>query len=368
MKHLLLIAFCSILLIACCKVRKTSRENSPVSVKEIPFTEVEGIFNDTMAKQCNFLILEDTCQASLFADISKLKIKNNQIYILDFSGSKSLHVFDLSGKFLYNVGQAGRAPGEYKKIFDFDVNDSGIHLYDGANRNMLIYNADGQFLRMANLPFQAYNFNLLENGDYLFSLSKTPGGSKVIVTDSLFELKKEYSEFAENDTEDKFCVGTFQETPSGIVYNRAVNDTIFVFGKNGGIEQAYYINFENKRMPEPLRKSYQNIVNERENHDFRYFFSTPVLVHDHIIGNIYAGNKKALVDIDTKGCKSSMKLLQEGCFNTTDPFIPLFVTDNSLIVSYLNQGIYDIVQKNYDIEQKFIEHMEQGGTILCFYH
>lgn len=367
MKQIFVIFSCFILLISCNKTKKTTQENSPIKVKDILFTEVDEKSNDTV-KQCDFLILEDTCRASLFANISKLKIKDNKIYILDFSGSKSLHVFDLSGKFLYNIGQFGRAPGEYKKIFDFDVSNSAIYLYDGSNRNMLIYNLDGQFLKMKNLPYQVNNFNLLENGNYLFSLPKTLGGSKVIVTDSLFELKKEYFEFVENDTGDKFNIGIFQETPLGIIYNRAINDTIFVFNKNGEIQQAYYINFEKKRMPESLRKSYQNIVSEREMHDFQYFFSTPIITKDHIIGNIYSGDKKAFVDVDIKKCKSSMKLLQENDFNITDPYIPLFVTNDSVIVSYLNQGVYDIIHKNYNIEEKFIKHMEQGGTILCFYH
>ena len=313
-------------------------------------------------------MLEDTCRESLFANISKLKIKNDKIYILDFSGSKTLHVFRDDGKFLYNIGKRGSAPGEYKKIYDFDVNDSKIFICDGPNRNMLIYNIDGVFLYKKEIPFQINSFSLIDKGRFIFSLPKELNKAKVVITDSLFNVDKEYFSYSENDMGDKFDIGIFQEFSEGVVYNKPINDTIYIFSKAGEIQEAYHIDFKKKRVPDELRKSYQEFVNERELHDYRYFYSTPIFIKNHIIGNIFSGNTKALVNIDTKQNQCFMKLLKEFNINMTDPYLPLSVQNDSVIVSYLNDGIYNVINKDYKLNDDIIEHLEEGGTVLCFYH
>lgn len=365
MKKILFFILC-IILIQSCKP-DSKKEVYTGNVKEIPFVVNSESPNDFI-KSCDFLMLEDTCRESLFANISKLKIKGDRIYVLDFSGSKALHVFNDKGKFLHNIGKRGSGPGEYKKIYDFDVNDSKVYICDGPNRNIIIYNKDGKYLGKKEIPFQINAFSLLENGSFIMSLPKILNKPKVVVTDSLFKESKEYFVYSEKDMGDKFDIGIFQESSEGIVYNKSINDTIFIFSKAGDIKEAYHIDFKNKRVPDELRKSYQEFINERELHDYRYFYSTPVFIKNHIIGNIFSGNTKALVNIDTKQNQCYMKLLKEYNINMTDPYLPLTVINDSIIISYLNDGIYNAINKNYSLDKETIKHLEEGGTILCFYH
>ena len=365
MKKSLFFILCIILILSCKHDNK--KEVFTGNVKEISFM-IKSENPKDFIKSCDFLMLEDTCRESLFANISKLKIKGDRIYVLDFSGSKALHVFNNRGKFLYNIGKRGSGPGEYKKIFDFDVNESKIYICDGPNRNMLIYNKDGEFLEKKEIPFYINAFSLLENGNYIMSLPKVLDKPKVVVTDSLFKVNKEYFEFSEKDMGDKFDIGIFQESSDGIVYNKSINDTIYIFSKAGDIKEAYHIDFKNKRVPDELRKNYQDFVSERNLHDYHYFYCTPVFIKNNIIGNIFSGNTKALVNIDTKQGQCYMKLLKEYNFSMTDPYLPLTVINDSVIVSYLNDGIYNVINKDYLLDEKTVKHLEEGGTILCFYH
>lgn len=365
MKNILFLILCIILIFSC--KRESKKDFFAGKVKEISFI-INKKSPDDFIKSCDFLMLEDTCRESLFAEISKLKIKGNRIYILDFSGSKTLHVFNNAGKFLHNIGKTGSGPGEYKKIFDFDVVDSKVYIYDGTNRNILIYHKDGAYLGKKKIPFPINSFSLLDNGRFIMSLPKVLNQPKVVITDSLFKVDKEYFKYSEKDMGDKFDIGIFQEFSEGFVYNKPINDTIFIFSKTGDIKKAYYIDFQKKRVPDELRKSYQEFLNERELHDYNYFYSTPVFIRNHIIGNIFSGNTKAFVNIDTKRDQCYMKLLKENTINMTDPYLPLTVMNDSIIVSYLNDGIYNVINKNHSLDERMIKQLEEGGTVLCFYH
>lgn len=67
----------------------------------------------------SFISLDDSDANSFIKDINKCIIKNDRIYLLDFFGTESVKVFDLSGKFLFMVGAKGGGPGEFFSYFRF---------------------------------------------------------------------------------------------------------------------------------------------------------------------------------------------------------------------------------------------------------
>jgi len=79
----------------------------------------------------DFIALETT-ENNLIGYISKIKIVQNKIFVLDAVISKTLQVYDLKGRYLQQVGAIGNGPGEYTTPNNFYI--------DGLNNVLLIIN------------------------------------------------------------------------------------------------------------------------------------------------------------------------------------------------------------------------------------
>ena len=83
---------------------------------------------------------------SLIADIDKIEISDDQIFISDKTSSK-IFAFDLSGKYLRTIGQKGSGPGEFSYLGDFNVNGNSIYVQDVYGRKYIVYAKDGHLLK-----------------------------------------------------------------------------------------------------------------------------------------------------------------------------------------------------------------------------
>ena len=111
MKYIVL-SLSIILLYSCSK-------QEPINdIKKLVFNEDvnPNIFNTLTYK---FIPLE-TNDSCLFSEIREIKIVDNKIYIIDDKRSKLL-VFDISGKFITQIGNLGNGPGEYVAPSNFNI-------------------------------------------------------------------------------------------------------------------------------------------------------------------------------------------------------------------------------------------------------
>lgn len=87
----------------------------------------------------NFISLEtnDNC---LISNIKQIKIIDNKIYINN--DGNNLLVFDMSGKFITQIGNKGNGPGEYRLISNFHIDKKkGIfYIADGGQARIISYN------------------------------------------------------------------------------------------------------------------------------------------------------------------------------------------------------------------------------------
>ena len=102
-------------------------------------------------KEIDFSILVDRqkielelADNSFLADIHSIFFINNKLFVY---GRGKVLAFDENGKFLFQVGDKGRGPGEYLNISSCFVNDSYINIYDDNNRKILKYNENGNFVK-----------------------------------------------------------------------------------------------------------------------------------------------------------------------------------------------------------------------------
>ena len=91
----------------------------------------------------------DNC---LIGQIAKVEFYDDKIFLLD--SFRKLLVFDINGKFLFNVGKVGRGPGEYPEIRDFDLDENG-NIYVLTYQKILQFSKNGKYLKKIPLNFLA---------------------------------------------------------------------------------------------------------------------------------------------------------------------------------------------------------------------
>lgn len=108
-----------------------TRHDQMVDVRTVALDEKSDFdINDVIS--CKFIPLEtrDDC---LIGSVRK-------IIIVDSEGDKLL-VFDLSGKFIAQIGRKGNGPGEYRSICNFHINKEKqiITISDGGQSRIIQY-------------------------------------------------------------------------------------------------------------------------------------------------------------------------------------------------------------------------------------
>ena len=94
-----------------------------------------------------FYIQPELTDNSIIADYSKVIIKDNKLFIMDNSKAvQGIFVFDMDGKFLFNINKRGNGPGEYTSVDDFYVNEKNKTIGILNRFQILIYDYNGSFL------------------------------------------------------------------------------------------------------------------------------------------------------------------------------------------------------------------------------
>ena len=102
---------------------------------------------DSIVSDIKFIKLE-TKENNMIGDIYKMLITNDRIIIADKFSSKSVHLFDISGKHISKLSNLGNGPQEFLNITDVDITPSGlIAIKDNYKDILLYYNMDGEFVK-----------------------------------------------------------------------------------------------------------------------------------------------------------------------------------------------------------------------------
>ena len=94
------------------------------------------------------VILLETNESCLIVNISKMRVIEKNIIILDSERAKSLYVFDNDGRFIRKIGGIGGGPGEYVRPIDFTIDKD----------NKVIYVLDFQLQRINKYSLMTGNF------------------------------------------------------------------------------------------------------------------------------------------------------------------------------------------------------------------
>ena len=198
------------------------------------FTKQERACLSEIASEVKYVCLDSSV---IIGEIYNLKCTNDYLFV--FSGEGTIHVFDHEGRFLKNISQKGRGPGEILSYTDFDVDslDHSVYILDNR-RNVKVFSFDNQFLREILIDDEAYSqaITLHKNNIYLFNnFSFGQLNCNWLVFDTNGNRVSGY----------KNSLGQFESTVSykitctfksngNIYYWNSLNDTIFLVSSTKG--------------------------------------------------------------------------------------------------------------------------------------
>lgn len=129
----------------------------------------------------------ETSPDCLMGWIKKVIISDSVYYVFDSSKRGRILIFSKEGKYLNKIERAGKGPGEYVGIRDFEISSDKSKIYILTETDgILIYNCDGSFvnsLKLKSLPESMSLWNFLIVEDALVFNVTTMSGNSYLSTD-----------------------------------------------------------------------------------------------------------------------------------------------------------------------------------------
>jgi hypothetical protein len=370
MKSIYYILLSSCLLFSCQKGKEHIQSgDEDIAIQHIKWKSQKDFDIKNLVESIQYIPLEDNAE-SIFASIDKLVIENNRIYILDISGTKSLFVFDMEGKFLHKIGTQGEGPGEYTNYINFDVFDNEVYVYDNAKRQMLIYDENGNYKRYEKSSFSFFDFQLLFPKKYLLSLDiheKNNDNKRILITDDLKKKKITHFTHSKDFKNDKLNVRVFHSFQGKTAYMLPVSDTLFILNEQGNVENGYFFDFGDQKLPDELKSSYGETVKQRQYHDYIYIYNAPIKIKQYIFTDLFIGNQKYIAAFDIENNKSSYELITPENYTIENINFPLYAMNDSILVSYIDYSLYDLMKDKISFPPQIVEHLSKEGVALCLY-
>jgi len=134
---------------------------------------IRSVNLSSIGKEVSYIPLETTPEC-LIQKIYKVEFSDSYIFIRDY---EKILQFAKNGKFIRQVGSAGRGPGEYSNIRDFCINKQQEEVYIIClyPSRLLIFDFNGILKSFNNLSFQPAQIILKDNKDIMFYLCNDPG-------------------------------------------------------------------------------------------------------------------------------------------------------------------------------------------------
>ena len=197
------------------------------------------------------------------AKISEIFFLNESFYIVD-RRFDLLYVFDLYGKFKFQIGAVGNGPGEYLNISSVSLSEKKdkIIIYSSESRKLLSFSTEGEFIGSKSLDIFGYNFVINDSKEYVFyinyNLSDLSGYNNILITDSNGNINDTAFPFSEK--RDIFSIASsgilIQNHNREILFSEPYSDTIYTY-KNRQFCPRYSFNFGDSKVP---KKIYNNRV------------------------------------------------------------------------------------------------------------
>lgn len=358
----LIVSLLLLLLVSCSK--KKEKQDLLIDSDTISFFSLERIeknIPNDLSIEKRYIKLDNSDQF-LFRGIDKVKIIDNNIYILDRRLNR-LVVFDVLGNGVVNVDKLGQGAEEYLQITDFDVDSSGyIYILDGRLDKLFVYDKHSNFISVNKLPFEADIISVLSNDKLLFGLSswnKGKGASKKIaLTNMNLEIEETYMDYDEF-LDEAYWISTYNFVEFGdcVFYNKQIDNIVYELAFDGQPVKAHVFDFGRKNVPNKNRKDIEGSLQEFESYCCLKNFV--VVTNEYALGTVWDELKTKAFIIDRK-----KKILYLGKETTDNDKSSITGVYKDYIISFINLGNKNL---DDDIPLDVKKYVENGDFVICLY-
>lgn len=270
---------------------------------EIKSIKADGNFSDQIDVKESYILLDTVVDANIMYPEKIVKANDGSLWICNNMIRKyNLVNFSSDGKWIKTFSKQGQGPGEYLSIIDFEITPEGqLYILDGRLDKVMVYDPAGEFVKSFKPPFEADMFHILKNGNILFGLSSWDENHgkewRVALTDNEGKPIK-FMIPADDFYDPNIMLGHsgFTVMDNGkIVYNREIDDRIFVFNELGEIESVAQLDFGKYTVADEDKK---NIEGNPNFENYRNIVGTVGMADGRFIGNLLMNRQYALFITD----------------------------------------------------------------------
>lgn len=295
---------------------------------ETGLTNVKDIFDSV-----SFVKLSNEPEATL-GGIDQIELKDSLIVIRDCWSTRTVKLFSSDGKYIRNIGNYGRGPGEYLEPTFMQTTDLNIIVWDQFNQSLLFYGYDGEFQRALKFPYIAMKFHYIDDDHVMFNTINSDNDRypeivnyTVFESDSLSRIAERGFYRKKNTYENLLSPHNFFERNGTVYYHPPYCDTLYSIDGKGGIRTEYAFDFGRKTVPEKLRRGNRRKELRREEAESRYLFMDGDV---HLTKDfVHFGYTKAHAVHDCIYSNASRKLVTVGYRGEFFPLVFLNITGST---------------------------------------
>lgn len=359
------------MLVGCQSKSAVKDSMADVEISSIEFPSGNTGDPESFVDSISYIPLKESDEA-LLSNVSKLLAYGGHYYILDRLGENILTEFDGDGSFIRQIGSRGESGEEYRKAWDFDVDSLGVCIYDVGADKILSYASDGTFTGSRPVEGRLTGFARLGNGGYILAMAKDGDAAthEIRVVNPEMKEVASYIPFESDFADDRMSDNTFRKTGGTICYNRPVNDSIYVFDRNGELSEIVDFGFKGKRVPAELRKSYERFIEEKGKEKYDFAYDAPMYDGEYLIcPSFINGSKGTAIHRKSDGATYVKELnpMKDPSIRLSDIILPIYYDDGKLM-TVLDQSITSVLEDADRIPVPVRRQLEEGDKVLCIYH
>lgn len=194
--------------------------------------------------------------------VSRFQVMNNHFLVSGFG----LALYDQKGRFLNNIGNNGRGPGEYLSISGLAVDNNHIKVLDRTQQKVLVFSPEGRFISEFSLGFFGQAMHEIADGFVIYSGTEANEMEmRLFWFDPDFKLRRtalaRQQERAYLNVFDKTNFFSFNDQ---VRFLWAYDNTLYTLkpGRRGlELEKTYFVDFGHNQIPETFfDRSFSNIM------------------------------------------------------------------------------------------------------------
>ena len=175
MKFDFFIIFFILLFTACSSEKQQPKEYIEIDMVPLIEGEAEKMPLQEWAKSVRFIPLE-TSDNILMREIVNVFQREEKLLVFHIG---RVSVFDLNGKYLYDIGSRGQGPTEYTGVSDVTMHNDLIYIHESRNR-IKAYDWDGNFVKRLLLPVKTAGLITLPDKEEMLAYVTNVSGEETV--------------------------------------------------------------------------------------------------------------------------------------------------------------------------------------------